>query len=199
MAKTNMKPPEWNTLAGDLRSALAHNERGLAGRAIWKLKLLDLARYEVEFEEYTSTHLNKGEGMTLATEQRLEAVRQWARDGMRYFGAEPNAREGWLGTLARLAKGYDYSNAMAHFDKELRTQIFGEFSGARFDEASNRIVGYAEDRGSGMRREAGVILLNSCLDFEGGWSHQGLHPLRADMRDVLWLEIQGFETASRES
>lgn len=186
---------EWNTLAGDLRSALAHNERGLAGRAIWKLKQLDPARYRAEFEEYTS----KGESMTLATEQRLEAVRQWARDGMRYFGAEPGARKGWLGTLARLAKGCDYSSAMAYFDKELRIQIFGEFSGARFDEPRNQIVGYAEDRGSGVRREAGVILLNSCLDFEGGWSHQGLHPLRADMRDVLWLELQEFETASQEN
>lgn len=71
----------WNTLAGDLRSSLAARDWHQAGAIVWQLRQLDGERFTLELEHYTNEQVRKGGyGMTLETEQRLEAVRQWARE-----------------------------------------------------------------------------------------------------------------------
>lgn len=185
---------DWNTLAGDLRSALAHNERGLAGRAIWKLKQLDRARYSVEFEEYTRKQLNQGEDMALATEQRLEAVRQWARAGAQFFGDDSSARKAWLFMLRVLAMGQPYHLAAAKFTSDMEHLHYRDFEGFTFSRDHLRIYGYIETRDNTRTIEPVAGLECACLDFEGGWDDDGLNPLREDMRDVLWLELQELKT-----
>lgn len=72
---------DWNDLAGELRSALAARDWHQAGAVVWQLRQLDGERFKRELEHYTNEHTNKGgREMTLETEQRLEAVRQWAND-----------------------------------------------------------------------------------------------------------------------
>lgn len=73
--------PDWNELAGELRSELAaRNWRG-AGAIVWHLRQLDEERYSLELEHYTNQQVGRGgRGVALETEQRLEAVRQWARE-----------------------------------------------------------------------------------------------------------------------
>jgi hypothetical protein len=73
--------PDWNELAGELRSALAARNWGEAGAVIWRLRQLDQERYTLELEHYTNQQVGKGgRGVALETEQRLEAVRQWVRE-----------------------------------------------------------------------------------------------------------------------
>lgn len=181
---------DWNSLAGDQRSALAHNKRGLAGRAIWKLRQLDSIRYKAELEEYTRIQLIKGEGLMLATEQRLEAVRQWAKAGMQFFGDDRNARKAWLFMLRLLAMGKPYRLVTDLFTSDMNQIFYCDFEGFLFSRTHSKIYGYGENDGNTRTLHPIDALECACLDFEGGWDDGGLNPLRSDMRDVLWLELQ---------
>lgn len=72
---------DWNELAGKLRSELAARNWREAGAVVWHLRQLNQERYTLELEHYTNQQVGQGgRGVALETEQRLEAVRQWARE-----------------------------------------------------------------------------------------------------------------------
>ena len=96
----------WNTLAGELRSALAARDWHQAGAIIWQLRQLDGERFTLELEHYTNEQVRKGGyGMALETEQRLEALRLWAREGLERF---PTA---WPALILVMSQGFPAGEA----------------------------------------------------------------------------------------
>lgn len=76
-----MAQDDWRRVEGDLRAALAARDWSRAGASVWQLRQLDEGRYFEELDHYVTQQCKAG-GYTMAleTEQRLEAIRQWARE-----------------------------------------------------------------------------------------------------------------------
>lgn len=105
---------DWNKLAGELRSSLAARDWHQAGAIVWQLRQLDGERFTIELEHYTNEQVRKGGyGMALETEQRLEAVKQWAREKLQSeeggqwrgrlneaISGRPRLRGSWLASIA---------------------------------------------------------------------------------------------------
>lgn len=146
----------WEALGGELRSALQARDRGRAGSSVWHMKQHDAARYHEEWEENVRHHVGRGGRMALESEQRLEAVREWGRAGLRH------ASEDFLPILRALLEGALVRRGCA----------YGRlYIGERFD--------LFEGDPTGGGRAGKLLAAGSCLDFAAGL-------LRADMRDVLW-------------
>ena len=78
-----MSDTEWNDRVGELRSALEHRNWHRAGAVVWQLRQLDAQRYNEQLDAYTRDKVREGGySMALETEQRLEAVRQWAQEAL---------------------------------------------------------------------------------------------------------------------
>lgn len=85
---------EWNKLAGELRSSLAARDWHQAGAIVWQLRQLDGERFKIELEHYTNEQARQGGyGMALETEQRLEMVRQWAKQVLQEEAGSERWRE----------------------------------------------------------------------------------------------------------
>ncbi len=71
---------DWNLLFGELRKALQERNWSVAGDVAWQMRKLDVQRYGELLEDYIAESCKiQGYPMMLETEQRLAAIRAWAR------------------------------------------------------------------------------------------------------------------------
>lgn len=179
------KRAEWNELAGELRSALAARDWHQAGAIVWQLRQLDDERFTLELEHYTNEQVRKGGyGMALETEQRLEAVRRWAKDGAQVARQLNLAPDSWPLLLRGLVRGetvhdmfewfssrFEGSFALVHLDRMIRNNATNE-----------------------------IVLDYSCLPLAGTFllTERDERSLREDARDVLWVVLQELGEPSEQ-
>jgi hypothetical protein len=172
-----MMTETWNSLAGELRSALAARDWHQAGAIVWQLRQLDPERYKSEVERYTNQQVGQGRrSMALETEQRAEAVRQWARLGVEEAPLE------WDVVLRALLKVRE-PNA-----QDLPRLLGQAYGNIRLNDSFDI-----------HHINTGQLLAHGrCLDWEVG--QYGNVVLRADLRDVLWsvlLELEALLKSRR--
>jgi len=158
-----------------LRSALAARDWHQAGAIIWQLRQLDGERFTLELEHYTNEQVRKGGyGMALETEQRLEALRLWAREGLERF---PTA---WPALILVMSQGFPAGEAA-----KTLAQHYKEWS---FD-TKRGLIYRGDIKGPTESFDC------TCLDWEHT-KEEGVRVLRSDMRDVLWSVFQSIQAPS---
>lgn len=177
---------DWNSLAGELRSSLAARDWHQAGAIVWQLRQLDGERFKLELEHYTNGQLRKGGyGMTLYTEQRLEAVKQWAYQGFEIVKSKGISPAVWYQALESLCDG---KMVISVFEDLKR------FSGSllSFEPVGQTIIDAATEE---------VLLETSCLARSGptdSFTDANQRAVRDDIRDVLWVVLQDVGQPSEE-
>lgn len=177
---------EWNKLAGELRSSLAARDWHQAGAIVWQLRQLDGERFKLELEHYTNEQVRKGGyGMTLYTEQRLEAVRQWAYEGFEIVKSKGLSPAVWYRALESLCDGEVVISVFEHLKSSSGSLL-------SFEPVGQTIVDTATEE---------VLLETSCLARSGptdGFTDVNQRAVRDDIRDVLWVVLQDVGQPSEE-
>lgn len=131
----------------------------------------------LELEHYTNQQMGKGgRGVALETEQRLEAVRQFARAGI-----EDDTR--WREFLSALL---DSSRKEC-----LNTLIYDRTAFDRYIEQS-----YESQLRILRDNEATKHIDFTCLDWVEG---EHFYSLRSDMRDIIWSVLEEHKVLGSEN